>query len=124
MAAKQVTRSAREVMYRFPSLIEATTAWLDQYEKGRFSVHIDTSDLSPQVDKIDRSLARNLNRLLLALVLTGWLVGAAIASTANVALFGFPLSNLAFYMFLLGAVVGAVVALQTIQRLNKEDDIE
>jgi len=124
MATKQVTRSAREVMYRAPSLIEATTKWLDQYEKGRFSVHVDTSDLSPQVDKIDKALSRSLNRLLLALVLTGWLVGAAIASTANVALFGFPLSNLAFYMFLLGAVVGAVVAFQTIRRLNEEEDID
>ena len=124
MATKQVTRSAREVMYRAPSLIEATTKWLDQYEKGRFSVHVDTSDLSPQVDKIDKALARSFNRLLLALVLTGWLVGAAIASTANVSLFGLPLSNLAFYMFLLGAVVGAVVAFQTIRRLNDEDDIE
>ena len=124
MATKQVTRSAREVMYRAPSLIEATTKWLDQYEKGRFSVHVDTSDLSPQVDKIDKALSRNLNRLLLALVLAGWLVGAAIASTADVTIFGFPLSNLAFYMFLLGAVVGAVVAFQTIRRLNEEEDIE
>jgi len=124
MATKQVTRSAREVMYRAPSLIEATTKWLDQYEKGRFSVHVDTSDLAPQVDKIDKALSRSLNRLLLALVLTGWLVGAAIASTANVAIFGFPLSNLAFYMFLLGAVVGAVVAFQTIRRLSEEEDID
>ena len=124
MATKQVTRSAREVMYRAPSLIEATTKWLDQYEKGRFSVHVDTSDLTPQVEKIDKALARSLNRLLLALVLTGWLVGAAIASTANVTLFGVPLSNLAFYMFLLGAVVGAVVAFQAIRRMNEEEDIE
>ena len=123
MATKQVTRSAREVMYRAPSLIEATTKWLDQYEKGKFSVHVDTSDLSPQVDKLDKALARSFNRLLLALVLTGWLVGAAIASTADVSIFGLPLSNLAFYMFLLGAVVGAVVAFQTIRRLNEEDDI-
>jgi ubiquinone biosynthesis protein len=123
MVTKQVSRSGREVMYRFPSLIEATTKWLDQYEKGRFSVHVDTSELTPQVDKLDKALSRSFNRLLLALVMTGWLVGAAITSTANVAIFGFPLSDLAFYMFLLGAIVGAVVAFQTIRRLNKEEDL-
>ena len=31
---KQATRSAREVVYRIPSLVDATTKWLDQYEKG------------------------------------------------------------------------------------------
>lgn len=124
MVTKQVTRSAREVVYRIPSLVEATTKWLDQYEKGRFTVHIDTSDLTPQVDKLDKALSKNLDRLLLGLVLTGWLVGAAIASTVNVNILGFSLSNLAFYMFLIGALVGAYVAFQTIRRLNKEEDLE
>lgn len=124
MVTKQVTRSGREVMYRFPSIIDATTKWLDQYEKGKISVHVDTSDLSPQVDKFDKALSHGLDRLLLALILTGWLVGAAIASTAKVNVFGFPLSDLAFYMFLLGAAVGAVVAFQTIRRLNREEDLD
>ena len=53
-----------------------------------------------------------------------WLVGAAIASTVDVNILGFPLSDLAFYMFLLGALFGAYVAFQTIRRLNKEEDLE
>jgi len=122
MVAKQFSRSTREVVYRIPSLVEATTKWLDQYEKGRLSVHIDTSDLSPQVDKLDKALSKSLDRLLLGLVLTGWLVGAAIASTARVDILGFPLSDLAFYMFLVGAVVGAFVAIQTVQRLSEEEN--
>jgi ubiquinone biosynthesis protein len=122
MVAKQFSRSTREVVYRIPSLVEATTKWLDQYEKGRVSVHVDTSDLTPQVDKLDKALSKSLDRLLLGLVLSGWLVGAAIASTIDVNLGGFPLSDLAFYMFLAGAVIGAFVVVQTIIRLNKEDD--
>jgi ubiquinone biosynthesis protein len=122
MLTKQVSRSGRELVYRLPSLVEATTSWLDQYEEGRLSVHVDTSDLSPQVDKLDKALSKNLDRLLLGLILMGWLVGAAIASTVNVSVFGFPLSILAFYMFLAGAFIGAVVAIQTILRLNKEED--
>ena len=124
MISKQLTRSVREVAYRAPSLVEATTKWLDQYEKGRLSIHIDTSDLTPQVEKLDRALTKNLDRLLLGLVMAGWLVGAAIASTVDVNVLGFPLSNMAFYMFLAGAVVGGIVAVQTLLRLNKAEDLD
>ena len=125
MVSKQISRSAREVVYRIPDLVEATTKWLDQYEKGEFSVHVDTSDLTPQVDKFDKAISKSLDRLLLGLILTGWLVGAAIASTVQINVFGFPLASLAFYMFLAGAIIGAFVVVQTIIRLNKEaDDFE
>ena len=124
MVTKQVTRSTREVVYRLPSLVEATTKWMDQYEKGRLSLHVDTSDLSPQVDKLDKALSKSLDRLLLGLVMTGWLIGAAVASTVRVELFGISLSNLAFYMFLVGAVFGAVIAYQTLRRLNREEELE
>lgn len=124
MVSKQLSRSVREVIYRAPSLLDASTKWLDQYEKGKFSVHIDTSDLTPQVEKMDRALSKNLDRLLLGLVLAGWLVGAAIASTANVNILGFPLSDLAFYMFLVGVVAGGVVSVQAYLRLNKPEDLE
>ncbi len=122
MVSKQISRSTREVIYRIPTLVEATTKWLDQYEKGEFSVKIDTSELTPQVEKFDKALSKSLDRLLLGLVLTGWLVGAAIASTIEVDVWGFSLSQLAFYMFLVGAAIGAFVVVQTILRLNKEDD--
>ena len=122
IVTKQVSRSGREVMYRFPSLIEATTKWLDQYEKGKISVHVDTSDLTPQVDKLDKVLSNSLDRLVLGLVMTGWLVGAAVASTVDVSFFGFKLSDVAYYMFLAGAVTGAVVAIQIIRRLNRGDE--
>jgi len=122
MVSKQVSRSAREVVYRIPNLVDATTKWLDQYEKGKLSVHVDTSDLTPQVDKFDKALSKSFDRLLLGLILTGWLVGAAIASTVKLDVFGFPLADLAFYMFLAGAVIGAFVVIQTIIRLNKDED--
>jgi predicted unusual protein kinase regulating ubiquinone biosynthesis (AarF/ABC1/UbiB family) len=124
MVVQQISRSAREVVYRAPSLVEATTKWLDQYEKGRFSVHVDTSDLTPQVKKLDRALTKSMDRLIIGLVMVGWLVGAAIASTVNVTVFGFPLSDLAFYMFLAGAIVGAIVVYQAVIRLNREEDLE
>ena len=123
MVTKQVSRSAREIVYRVPSLVDATTKWLDQYEQGRFSVHIDTSDLTPQVQELDKALSKSMDRLVVGLVMAGWLIGAAIASTVNVEVMGFPLSDISFYMFLAAAVVGAVVVWQAIRRLNREDEV-
>ena len=123
-AVKQVSRSAREVVYRIPTLVEATTKWLDQYEKGRFTVHVDTSDLSPRVDQLDKALSKSFERLILGLVLTGWLVGAAIASTGDITVGNIQLADLAYYMFLAGAVVAAVSIFQAIMRINKEEDLE
>ena len=93
-------------------------------KKGRLSVHIDTSELTPQVEKLDKVLSKSLDRLLLGLVLVGWLVGAAIASTVKVDVLGFSLSTLAYYMFLAGALLGAYVAFQTVRRLNREVELE
>ena len=123
-AVKQVSRSAREVVYRIPSLVEATTKWLDQYEKGRFTVHVDTSDLSPRVDQLDKALSKSFERLILGLVLTGWLVGAAIASTGDITVGNVQLADLAYYMFLAGAIVAAVIVFQALRQLNKEEDME
>ena len=51
-ATKQATMAAREVFKRLPSIQEATVGWLDQYQKGRFEVTIDTSELAEEVDKL------------------------------------------------------------------------
>ncbi len=118
----QISRSSREVIYRIPSLVEATTKWLDQYEKGKVSVHIDTSDLSKEVTKLDKALTKSLERLVLGLVLAGWIVGSAIASTIDVEVSGFRLSDLAFYMFVAGALVGAYVVLRALWQSQKEED--
>ncbi|MFN2202770.1 MAG: AarF/UbiB family protein [Caldilineaceae bacterium] len=122
MVVKQVSRSAREVVYRIPSLVDATTKWLDQYEQGRFSVHVDTSDLTPQLKEFDKALSRSMDRLVVGLVMAGWLVGAAIASTITVEVEGIRISDFAFYMFLIAAVVGAGVVWQAVRRLNRDDD--
>ena len=88
------------------------------------SLHVDTSDLTPQVEKLDQALGKSLDRLLIGLIMAGWLVGAAIASTIKVTVLGFPVSDLAFYMFLIGAVVGAIVVYQAISRLNREEGFD
>jgi len=118
----QVTRSAREIVYRLPSLVEATTKWLDQYEKGRFEVHIDTGDLDNQVENLSRGFNQAINRLVMGLVLAGWIVGSAIASTFEGEIGGFDLSKLAFYMFIAGGIVGAVVVVRGLWQSRADDD--
>ncbi len=75
---EQVTMTAREVFKRVPTLQEATMSWLDQYQKGRFEVHLDFSELTPSVNKFNR-----MGRLaVIAIVLVGMIIGSAIATAA------------------------------------------
>lgn len=108
----QVSRSAREVIYRLPSLVEATTKWLDQYEKGQLTVHVDTSDLGKQVDKLNSGVSSVVNQLVMGLVLAGWIVGSAIATNIDSQIAGYKLGDFAFYMFVAGAVVGGFVVIR------------
>jgi ubiquinone biosynthesis protein len=119
---KQVSRSSREVIYRIPNLVEATTKWLDQYEKGKLSVHVDVSDVSKGVTKLDKALGKSLDRLVIGLILAGWLIGAAIVSTVDISLGDVRLSDLAYYMFIVGAIIGAYVIFQSIRRQRHEAD--
>jgi ubiquinone biosynthesis protein len=73
----QVMMTAREALKRLPSLQDATMRWLDQYQKGRFEVYVDTSALDKSVDK----LALLGRQLVIALVLVGMIIGSAIATS-------------------------------------------
>jgi ubiquinone biosynthesis protein len=105
----QAMRTAKEVVRRIPSLATATTRWLDQYESGQLTVHLDTRELEKKVSDAEVNISRNITLLALALILAGMLVGSAIASTLTTELYGIPLSTVAFFLFIGGAVVATVV---------------
>ena len=119
---KQVSRSSREVIYRIPNLVEATTKWLDQYEKGKLSVHIDVSDLSKEVTKLDEALGKALDRLVIGMILAGWLVGSAIVSTVDISVGEYQLTNLAYYMFIGGTIIGLYVIIKSLWQQRRDDD--
>ena len=73
----QAMATAREALKRLPSLQEATLSWLDQYQKGRFEVYVDTSALDKSVDRLSQ-LGR---QVVVALMLVGMIVGSAIATS-------------------------------------------
>jgi ubiquinone biosynthesis protein len=111
---EQVMMTGRELLKRIPSLQDATLGWLDQYQKGRFEVYIDTSGLAKEVDK----LARFGRQVVIALMLVGMIVGSAIATSViafiqpDDEVWGFA-SRLAY----LGFVVPMIVAIFIVFRL-------
>jgi len=110
----QVMMTARELLKRVPSLQDATMGWLDQYQKGRFEIHVDTSALDKSVDKLSR-LGR---QVVIAMMLVGMIIGSAIATSVIAFIqpdgqyWGFA-SRLAY----LGFVVPMVVAILIVLRL-------
>ena len=75
-AKKQLIGIGGQVIDRIPSLSEATVKWLDQYQKGRFEITVDTSQLSKEVTKLSR-LGREI---VIAIMLVGIIIGSAVGS--------------------------------------------
>jgi len=110
----QAMSTARELLNRLPNLQTATLGWLDQYQKGRFEIYLDTSDLSKEVDK----LASFGRQLIVAIMLVGMIIGSAIG-TSVIALFK-PQGqywNIISVLASIGFVVAMLVAILIILRL-------
>lgn len=110
----QVMMSARELLKRLPSLQGATIGWLDQYQKGRFEVYVDTSGLAKEVDK----LAQFGRQVVIAVMLVGMIIGSAIAT--SVLAFVKPEGqywDFASRLAYIGFVVAMLVAILIIVRL-------
>ncbi|HSR33701.1 MAG TPA: AarF/UbiB family protein, partial [Anaerolineae bacterium] len=113
----QVMMTARELLKRVPSLQEATLGWLDQYQKGRFEIHVDTSALDKSVDK----LALLGRQVVIALMLVGMIVGSAIATSViafiqpDDEVWGFA-SRLAYLGFVVPMVVAILIVLRLLWR--------
>ncbi len=117
IATKQVMSSAGEVIERLPTLAGATSKWLDQYQKGRFEVTVDTSQLSKEVGRLTR-LGREI---VIAVMLVGMLVGSAIASYGIAALnletgLWNAVGRLAIVGFVLALILSFIIVLRLVWR--------
>jgi ubiquinone biosynthesis protein len=72
---KEGMRTLKEAVRRMPSIQQATLSWLDQYQRGKFTVELDTRDLSRQIGGFSTAV----QSLALAFILAGVLVGTALA---------------------------------------------
>ena len=119
---KEATGTARELARRMPTLQEATLGWLDQYQKGRFTLEIDTKDLSQELKQV-RSLGRFA---VVAILLAGMLVGSAMASSFS-ALggdFGDIMSRVAFGGYLFSMLVAALMVIYLLLKIIGRDPDE
>jgi ubiquinone biosynthesis protein len=73
-ATEELSATAIELGRRLPSLRGATLSWLDQYQRGRFVVTLDTSDLQKGLRSVG-SVSRNLT---IGLIVAGQLVASAL----------------------------------------------
>jgi ubiquinone biosynthesis protein len=110
----QLMMSAREVVKRIPSLQDATIKWLDQYQKGRLEVYIDTSGLGKEVDK----LALFGRQMIIAVMLVGMIIGSSI--TTSVLAFAEPEGRwweFAFRLSYIGFVLAMGITIFILLRL-------
>jgi ubiquinone biosynthesis protein len=81
---KQATFAARELANRLPTLQEATLKWLNQYERGRFELYMDTSDLTEELGRARRVAVLGIVGLLLSGMIIGSAIAIGVASIADV----------------------------------------
>ena len=117
IATKQVMEAAGDVIERLPTLSGATMKWLDQYQKGRFEVTVDTSQLSREVGRLTR-LGREI---VIAVMLVGMLIGSAIASYGIAALkletsLWVAVGRLAIVGFVLALILSFIIVLRLVWR--------
>jgi predicted unusual protein kinase regulating ubiquinone biosynthesis (AarF/ABC1/UbiB family) len=109
---KEGIRSLKEVVRRLPNLQQATMKWLDQYERGRLTVELDTSDLAHQLGQFSVAIRFLAVGFILAGILVGTAIAAAIAAQTQGALYW-----LLFVVFVSLLVVSIVVGWRMIRNL-------
>lgn len=118
MAKKEVTNFVREAVKRLPELEGATIKWLDNYQRGRFEVFVDTSDLARSVDKFNIST----ERLMVGMILAGMLVGGAIAlAVPEVSSLGIYIQLGMLLIVVLASVLGLWLVLRILWRTFREE---
>ena len=118
MAKKETTNFVREAVRRLPELQGATIKWLDNYQKGRFEVTIDTSDLGQHIDRFNVGT----ERLMAGMILTGMLIGGAIALAVPVAtIIGQYIQLAVLLIFVFAAGIGLWLIYRILWRSFREE---
>ncbi len=76
LLGKQASSVLQDLIKELPSLQQATRSWLTQYQRGRFELHLDTTDLAKNV----KSLNGIVRQVTVGILLVGMIVGSAIAA--------------------------------------------
>jgi ubiquinone biosynthesis protein len=118
LAKKEAANFVREAVKRLPELQGATIKWLDNYQKGRFEVTIDTSDLGRSVDKFNISV----ERLMAGMILAGMLIGGAIALVSPAeTIIGAYIKLAVLLVFMIAAGLGLWLVIRILWRGFREE---
>jgi ubiquinone biosynthesis protein len=90
---KQGVRTAKNLVVNWPKWQRAAGRWAEQFERGSFSIQLDTKELNKNIEQVNQSLNSSVRSFIAGLLLIGMLIGSAIVSLA-------PLQNLRFLDFL------------------------
>jgi hypothetical protein len=122
IVVKEATGTARELAQRVPSLQDATLKWLDQYQKGRFTLEVDTSDLSKELKRV-RGLGRYA---VIAVLLAGMIIGSAFAASSAALrnAVGDLMSRVAFGGYLFAMFIAAIMVVYLLLKIIGRDDEE
>ncbi len=107
---QSVIQTGKEIGRRVPDLQSATLSWLDQYQKGKIVVEVNTADLSREIGKVGRvgqTLAAGII-LAGAIIATGIVFTATLISGTNIVVF-LPLPVILLIIFVALLVVGVRV---------------
>ena len=118
---RQASMLAQDLVKELPSLKDATLGWLGMYRRGRFELHVDTSDIAKEVSAI-RSIAQ---QVILGIVLVGMLVGSAIAASFSAVAgdVGTALAQWALVVFFISVVItGVFIAILVYKLLRPKRD--
>ena len=111
----QVLRTAKQAARSIPTLEQALAGWLQQFQRGKFVLHLDGTDLTKQIGELDNAITRNIRHLALALLVVGLLVGGSIASNSPPRPYPW-LPTIAYFIFVGAAVTAAGVIVRSLWR--------
>ncbi|HRA66961.1 MAG: AarF/UbiB family protein [Caldilinea sp.] len=112
----QLMRSTKELVRRIPDLQQATMQWINQYEKGKFEVEVNTDDLNQRLDIFNVAA----QRLAVGIILLGMIIGAGFATSMNGVFLGLELSSIAFLIFVFSILAGLVMSIRMMRTVGEK----
>jgi len=115
LLTRQASIMAQDLVKELPSLKDATLGWLGMYRRGRFELHVDTSDIAREMS----TLRRIAQQVILGIVLVGMLVGSAIAASFSAVAgdMGTTLAQWALAVFFVSVALAGIFIAVLVYRL-------
>ena len=118
-----VVQTGKELGRRLPDLQTATLSWLDQYQKGKIVVEVNTADLSREIGRVSEIGKMLAAGMILAgmIIATGIIFTATLLSGTNIVIF-LPLPVILLLVFVALLLVGIRVTSRMLRGPDERDE--